>query len=212
MFSPKMFYPVLAAGLLAFTSAAYAAATTVYEFGTLITGYSGAPTTPHFGQLVATNNGGGDWSFTLRTNSNFESYFGSSAFIGSMAVDFAPAPADPVGSIGISGVSSSVSGMTVRVSPGGGPGGDFDYRFRFGRGDSTRLEGNNEYVSWNATGMEGKINHLGLHIQSAGRDDNEKGSAWYAPISAVPEPDSYAMLLAGLSLLGFTAWRKKENK
>lgn len=31
-----------------------------------------------------------------------------------------------------------------------------------------------------------------------------------APVSAVPEPKTYAMLLAGLGLLGFTTWRRKD--
>jgi Ice-binding-like/PEP-CTERM motif len=30
------------------------------------------------------------------------------------------------------------------------------------------------------------------------------------PFAPVPEPETYAMLLAGLSLLGFTAWRRKN--
>lgn len=33
----------------------------------------------------------------------------------------------------------------------------------------------------------------------------------YTPIQAVPEPETYAMLLAGLGLLGFTARRKKQG-
>lgn len=32
-----------------------------------------------------------------------------------------------------------------------------------------------------------------------------------ATVAAVPEPESYAMLLAGLSLMGFTAWRRRES-
>ncbi|MDO8414294.1 MAG: PEP-CTERM sorting domain-containing protein [Gallionellaceae bacterium] len=209
MFNSKMVYACMVGVLLALSSAAQATATS-YEFGTLITGYSGAPTSPDFGQLVATDNGGGNWSFTLSTNSNFESYFGPNAFIGAMAVDFAPPPEHPGDTIGISGVSSSVTGLTVGVSSGGGPGGDFDFRYRFG-GGSTRLEGDNQYVSWNASGMVGTIEYLGLHLQSAGKDGCEKGSAWYGPISAVPEPDTYALLLAGLGLLGFTARRKKSQ-
>ena len=30
-------------------------------------------------------------------------------------------------------------------------------------------------------------------------------------ISPVPEPQTYAMLLAGLGLIGFTTWRRKQN-
>ncbi|MDP3664779.1 MAG: FxDxF family PEP-CTERM protein [Nitrosomonas sp.] len=42
----------------------------------------------------------------------------------------------------------------------------------------------------------------------------ENGSSVYADnftITAIPEPETYAMLLAGLGLLGFTARRRKQN-
>jgi len=42
----------------------------------------------------------------------------------------------------------------------------------------------------------------------------ELGSSVYADnftITAIPEPETYAMLLAGLGLLGFTARRRKQN-
>ena len=31
------------------------------------------------------------------------------------------------------------------------------------------------------------------------------------PITSVPEPETYSLLLAGLGLLGFTSWRRKQN-
>jgi hypothetical protein len=44
----------------------------------------------------------------------------------------------------------------------------------------------------------------------SGRDDfGSKGFSGFQP-AAVPEPETYAMLLAGLGLLGFTAYRRKS--
>jgi hypothetical protein len=42
-----------------------------------------------------------------------------------------------------------------------------------------------------------------------GRSDF-KSKGFSGPVAAVPEPETYAMLLAGLGLLGFTAYRRKS--
>jgi len=57
-----------------------------------------------------------------------------------------------------------------------------------------------------------KIVQLGLHNPHSTKGDVAifGGAAFNMPVSPVPEPETYAMLLAGLVLLGF-AGRKKVN-
>lgn len=117
-----------------------------------------------------------------------------------MAVDNASTFAGLATSNASGGVSS------VGKNPGGGPGGAFDFRYVFGGGADKLVEG--ESVSWDVAGMFGTPGNgqLALHVQGIGPNDN---SAWY--VSSVPEPETYAMLLAGLGLVGFMARRRKVN-
>ncbi|MBL0009896.1 MAG: PEP-CTERM sorting domain-containing protein [Nitrosomonas sp.] len=53
-----------------------------------------------------------------------------------------------------------------------------------------------------------------LRHQQPGADPRDRGypySICLSPISAVPEPGAYMMLLAGLGFLGFSARRRKES-
>lgn len=186
----KLSVSLAAAGLLAIGSSAQAA---TYQFGQLLSG--GGPANILFADLDINDLGGGEWSFTLY---NIDlSAFGSKAFIGSMAVD-GTAP---------SSITTVPGGGVVEVddSPGGGPGGSFDFRYVFGGGKDRLVDG--ESVSWNAFGLGSVLpvdGQLALHVQGTSYSPD---SAWY--VSAVPEPETYAMLLAGLGLLGFSLRNKK---
>lgn len=193
MILKKLAISALATGALVIGSGAQAA---TYQFGQLLSG--GGPASVHLADLDINDLGSGHWSFTLY---NIDlSVFGSKAFIGSLAVDgITPSSVTTVAGGGVS---------SVGVSPGGGPGGSFDFRYDTSSG-SDRLT-TAESVSWDAFGLGSSPlpgnGDLALHVQSTIFTDS---SAWY--VSPVPEPETYAMLLAGLGLLGFIARRRKES-
>ena len=207
----KIFYSLVVAGLLAFGNVAHAA---VYDFGNLLTASPGY-TAPNsfasapFAQLQTTDNGSGVWTFLLNINNNLFSSFGSSAFIGSMSFDFTPDPlVRPVSTF----IGSNVGGVTsVSSTNGTGLSGltDIDFGTKFGQNAGNRLS-YNDWVQWSVSGLTSgsSLTNMYLHVQ--GIDGGY--SAKYTPIvTAVPEPETYAMLLAGLGLIGFSARRRKLN-
>lgn len=185
----------MAALALAFGVSANAATD---DFGTLLSG-SFQPTET-FASLSYTTTDNLVYSFTL-TAYDLDAIFTTDAFIGAIAVD--SDTNDPI--------VSNVSGDTVvSVSPGGGPGGNWEFRFDLTDGEANRLTAN-ESVSFDATFDQAVIlgsNSFALHVQ--GLTEAQGGSAWYVP-TPIPEPETYAMMLAGLGLLGFTAKRKKAQ-
>lgn len=206
----KMLYSLLVAGLLAFSSATHAA---VYEFGSLLTASSGytAPNnfaTDPFAQLSATDNGGGIWTFELSINNNLFSSFGDGAFLGSMSFDFTP---DPVNKPVSTFIGSNVDGVTsVSSTSGTGLSGltDIDFGTKFGKGSRNRLS-ENDWVRWSVSGLTFGSSLTNMYVHVQGIDGGY--SAKYTPVTPVPEPETYAMLLAGLGLIGFTARRRKQN-
>ena len=192
MFIKKLALTAIATSALVIGSGAQA---TTYQFGELLSG--GGPATVHLADLDINDLGGGHWSFTLY---NIDlSAFGSKSFIGSMAVDgITPTSVTTVAGGGVSSVS---------ISPGGGPGGSFDFRYDTASGSDRLTSG--ESVSWDAFGLGSSAlpgnGDLALHVQSTIFSDS---SAWY--ISPVPEPETYAMLLMGLGLIGFSLRRQRS--
>lgn len=212
-FMSKILHSLLVACFLASSSAAHAAVTTIYDFGSLLTASDGytAPndfaSTP-FAQLGATDEGGGVWTFMLTINNNLFSSFGNNAFIGSMSFDFTPDPGaskPPTTFIG-----SNVDGVTSVTSTNGtGLSGltDIDFGTKFGQNAGNRLS-QNDWVNWSVSGLgSSSLTNMYVHVQ--GVDGGY--SAKYTPLTAVPEPETYAMMLAGLGLIGFTARRRKRN-
>jgi hypothetical protein len=183
---------VLAA--IAFATSA-SATTSTYTFGNVL---SGTGPNTNFATLTiddVTN----EFNFTPAVDL---SLFGAGAFIGSMAVDYSGTAVDAVRLAG--GVSE------VGISPGGGPTGVFDFRYVFGKGSDRLING--ETLKWSSTNFDlSKLSGLALHVQGIDQEGFTE-SIWYSPTAAVPEPETYAMMLAGLGFMGFISRRRRNEQ
>lgn len=176
--------------------ASFSATAAVQDFGTLLSGSFQPETT--FATMTYTNVGN-VYSFTLSAY-DLDAIFTEGSFIGAIAVD---ADTQPM-------ISNVMGDANVTVSNGGGPTGIFDFRFDLTGAQQSRLTAN-ETVSWDATFTEPvsfTSGSFALHVQ--GMTDAQGGSAWYSA-TPVPEPETYAMMMAGLGMLGFTAKRKSTK-
>jgi hypothetical protein len=175
--------------------AAGSAHAVTYTYGTLLSG-SGAPASATFATLTA-NVVGNDVQFTLDAF-GLDLLAGSTPFIGALAIDGSGAGTS------VSGISGGVS--TVSLASGGGPGGSFDFRFRLGGGQDRLVD--NEQVSWTWVGGAGKYTDIALHVQ--GIDYGATTSAWYVP-TPVPEPETYALMAAGLAVVAGLTRRRRPD-
>lgn len=167
------------------------------DYGTLLSG-SFQPSDTF--ATLSVEGSGSVYNFTL-TAFDLNTLFANGAFIGAIAVDVS---ADLKPSI-----TNIFGGSPVTYSPGNGPTGAFEFRFDLTGSNKARLTAN-ESVSWTATFAQAVTfqgEEFALHVQGLNKADG--GSAWYVNSSPVPEPESYAMMLAGLGLMGFVARRRK---
>ena len=195
---------IAAAAMLACAGAQ--AQTATYNFGTQITGSLQPAST--FASLSVTSTNGADYMFSLQTTADFGSLFNNSgAFIGKVL--FNTAGADPIAS-SVQLASGSWGVTSIKYySNSAQPGSiSFDFSETLGQGANNRLT-SGETVMWNtsfATPTSFVSPEFALHVQSIGTNGD---SGWYIP-TPIPEPEtSYALMLAGLGLLGFTMRRRK---
>ena len=183
------------------------AQTTTYSFGTQLTG-SLQPASS-FASLSVTTTNNTSYLFDLQLTSNFGSLFNNSnAFVGKVL--FNTAGVDPIGSsVALAPGSWGVSKIKYN-SNSAQPGSiDFDFSETLGQGANNRLV-SGERVVWTTsfaqpTGFVAP--QFALHVQSIGTNGD---SGWYIPtVTPIPEPETYALMLAGLGLLGFAARRRK---
>jgi len=152
---------------------------------------------------------------------NFASIFGSGAFV-SESIFNLPADVDPVATTITN--STGVNNVLAEKNAPNVGGITFDFGDCFGTGTkcshSSTTGGRlaaGETVSWATTFSRDMGNPFAfatpaaaLHVQSISTASGFD-SAWYVPATPVPEPATSAMLLAGLSLMGFVAGRRRRG-
>lgn len=223
----------LLAAMVGLTFGISASANTyVYTFGEKVSGSHVMPTsvtdfaTLTFDDVLKT--------FSLQLNVGF-SGFGTDAFVDSLAVNYSNGirnntPALP--SASSFSASSGIGGIAVNSNNGpyGGAGNNDPFRFNIGSGNpgqaSNRLSGV-ESASWSSNlNVNYLVNYpnvvsggpndtFALLVHGIGQGENHEGSsAWYeaTSVTAVPEPETYGMMLVGLGLMGFIARRRKGEQ
>ena len=214
----------IAAAVMAFGAAGPAAAATFdYDFGTLWNG-SGPATPVTFAHLSVTTADYKTFNFDLKTYSNLDTVFGSApgkTFVSqvwtNMASHVSTTNTGNVivgGSWGVAQVRQDNSDPT--------PNNTISWDFRdslCGTGNAcnpnspgARLTAAEE-VKWVAYFASAQNPAFGepafsLKVQGYGTSGDYSSDT---PISPIPEPETYAMLLAGLGLMGFVARRRKSR-
>lgn len=180
------------------------AAVHTYEFGGAVINGTGITPSSNFATLTIDDTSN---LFTLTLGNLVGFGFGSDANATDLAISY---PGTPGSIPTVSGVVGGVP--SIGTTNANNPEGKFDFGFIFDSVGNELTSG--ETVSWTATGFNfsqvtsGSLGSFALRIQGEGQGSN--GNGWYgATLAAVPEPETYAMMLAGLGLIGFVARRRQ---
>lgn len=185
-----------------------------FNFGTFFTGTG--PTSPAtFATLSVTSSDDKTFAFDLNVLGNLNSVFGGTgAFVSALTINTF-SNADPSSNTIATGGPWGVSTVGLRTNPSNAGGNNtvsWDFAESFGananNASSRLIQG--EEVKWTTTFANVQSPLFGtpsmmLKVQGYGN------SAEYTPTSPIPEPETYAMLLTGLGLMGFVARRRKHR-
>ena len=192
-----------------------------FDFGVLLTGSGGGASTAGqassatFATMSVQSADYKTFTFDLQLN-NLTSVFGAGAFVSSLQVN--TFNVDPLSSTIASGAWGVNTVMySSQASNTGSVSWDFTDSFCAQNNNScpsnntpgARLTGS-EQVKWNTVFSSAQNPPFDnppfmLHVQGYGNDS----SKWVA-VTPIPEPEIYAMLAAGLGLMGFVARRRKQ--
>jgi hypothetical protein len=211
---PERVRASLAAAIIALAAAGPAAAVTLtYDFDTLLTG--NGPSNVTLAKLFADTTDYKTFSFDLKVDSNLNSVFGSDGtFESSLHVNTA-SNADP-SSGGIPRESWGVTTVALNTNTSNTGGIAWDFVDSFcGSGSACNPKNPSSRL---ALGAKVKRTTTFSSVQNPAfgappfllKVQGFGASSGYVSSSPIPEPQTYAMILAGLGLMGFIVRRRSQ--
>ncbi len=198
------------AGFLATSSFSYAG---VYFFDGLHTvsqGYTSESSIESisFAQLEAIK-GDHAWNLTQSKNNNLFREFGDAQYIGSMSFDLTPPPKFRTEGLSVIDNRQQIDVASPSVMSGTGQSVlvAADIPTQFPQLNRIRLS-NNDWAKWSNSGFSPSSSLTSEYLDLPEIIEKYPGKAEPVIAYPVPEPDSYAMILAGLALIAFTARRR----